>query len=77
MSEFSTLTKITESPNQYPGQKDMIKELLGDHEIVIVQLRNDINELTEDNKDAGTADFLTSLMEKHETTAWILRRYLS
>jgi starvation-inducible DNA-binding protein len=55
----------------------MIKELLKDHETVIVQLRKDIDHCTEKTKDAGTADFLTGLMEQHETTAWVLRRYLN
>jgi len=77
MKEFSEITKIVESPNQYPSQKEMIKELLGDHEMIIVQLRKDIEACAEENKDAGTADFLTSLMEQHETIAWTLRRYLS
>ena len=54
----------------------MIKELLGDHETVIIYLRKDIEECGEKSKDAGTADFLTGLMEQHETTAWVLRRYL-
>jgi starvation-inducible DNA-binding protein len=76
MKEFSDLTRLKEMPNFYPVQKDMIKELLGDHETVIVQLRKDIEACAEKDKDAGTADFLTGLMEQHETTAWKLRRYL-
>jgi starvation-inducible DNA-binding protein len=76
MKEFSDLTRLKEMPNVYPVQKDMIKELLGDHETVIVQLRKDIEACAEKDKDAGTADFLTGLMEQHETTAWKLRRYL-
>ena len=54
----------------------MLKELLDDHETVIKILRKDIEMCAEKYKDAGTADFLTGTMEKHETTAWILRRYL-
>jgi len=77
MNEFSQLTRLTESPNLYPARKDMVKELLGDHEMIIIQLRDDIDACAEQNKDAGTADFLTGLMEQHETIAWILRRYLS
>lgn len=77
MKEFSELTKLKESPNKYPSQKEMLKELLGDHETVIVQLRKDIDISADENKDAGTADFLTGLMEQHETIAWTLRRYLS
>jgi starvation-inducible DNA-binding protein len=77
MKEFSELTKLKESPNKYPSQKEMLNELLGDHETVIVQLRKDIDISNDENKDAGTADFLTGLMEQHETIAWTLRRYLS
>lgn len=76
MKEFSDLTIIKESPNQYPAQKEMIKELLEDHESVIVQLRKDVDISADENKDAGTADFLTGLMAAHETMAWTLRRYL-
>ena len=76
MKEFSDLTRLKETPDVYPVQKAMIKELLGDHETVIVQLRKDIEACNEKDKDAGTADFLTGLMEQHETTAWKLRRYL-
>ena len=76
MKEFSELTIIKESPNQYPGQKEMLKELLEDHETLIVQLRKDVNASADENKDAGTADFLTGLMLAHETMAWTLRRYL-
>jgi starvation-inducible DNA-binding protein len=77
MDEFLKLTRLKESPDKYPNQKDMMKELLHDHESVIVQLRKDIDESTEKNKDAGSTDFLTGIMEQHETTAWILRRYLN
>ncbi|TDE30563.1 DNA starvation/stationary phase protection protein [Flavobacterium ranwuense] len=76
MKEFSDLTIIKESPNHYPSQKEMVKELLEDHETVIIHLRKDVDISAEENKDAGTADFLTGLMETHETMAWTLRRYL-
>jgi starvation-inducible DNA-binding protein len=54
----------------------MIKELLKDHETVIVHLRKDIDECDEKFGDKGTADFLTDLIKEHETLAWTLRRYL-
>ena len=76
MKEFADLTIIKESPNHYPTQKEMVKELLGDHETIIVHLRKDVDTSTDFNKDAGTADFLTGLMKAHETMAWTLRRYL-
>jgi starvation-inducible DNA-binding protein len=76
MAEFIEYSRLKESPKNYPSQKEMIKELLSDHEIVITQLRKDIVYAADKNKDLGTADFLTGLMEQHETNAWVLRRYL-
>ncbi len=76
MSEFSALSIIKESPAVYPAQKDMLQELVKDHETLIVQLRKDIVTCDTKNEDAGTADFLTGLMTDHETMAWKLRRYL-
>jgi starvation-inducible DNA-binding protein len=77
MHEFANLTRLKESPNKYPNQKDMMKELLEDYESLIVEIRKDIETCNEKNKDAGTVDFLTAIMEQHESTAWILRRYLN
>jgi len=77
MKEFGQLSRLKESPGKYPSPKEMIKELLTDHESIIKNLRKDIDECAENIKDAGTADFFTGIMEQHETTAWILRRYLS
>lgn len=77
MTEYLKLAAIKESPGIYSSSKKMIAELLADHETVIKQLRRDIEKCTTDASDAGTADFLTGLMELHETTAWILRRYLA
>lgn len=77
MSEFAKHSAIKETPGKYPYSKDMIKELLKDHETIIQLLRKNIDDCSEKYKDAGTADFLTGLMEQHETTAWILRRYFS
>ena len=77
MEEFISLTSLKEHPGKYVSSKEVIAELLTDHESVIIKLRKDIDESTEKNNDAGTADFLTGLMEQHETIAWVLRRYLN
>lgn len=75
MNEFLKLASIKESPGKYPSSKDMIKELLKDHETVIQGLRKHIDDCSDKFKDTGTADFLTGLMEQHESIAWTLRRY--
>ncbi len=75
MHEFSNLTRLKESPNKYPSQKEMLKELLTDYETLIIEIREDIE--SSKHKDVVTIDFLTKIMEQHETTAWVLRRYLN
>lgn len=76
MAEFLKMASLKETPGKIPAQIDMIKELLADHEQVIITLRKSIDDCDKKFKDAGTADFLTGLMESHETIAWTLRRYL-
>lgn len=75
IQEYSDITRLKEYPKKYPEQKDMLKELLADNETLIIAIRSNISEIAE--KDAGTTDFLTGLMEQHETIAWKLRRYFS
>lgn len=77
MEEFSNQTRLKETPNSYPLQKDMILELLNDNELLITEIRKDIDTCANQNHDAGTADLLTGILQKHETMAWILRRYLN
>ncbi len=75
MEEFGKLSSVKEQPGKYPSSKEMMKELLTDHETIIVLLRKSVDDCTEKYEDAGTTDFLTGLMEEHETIAWTLRRY--
>jgi starvation-inducible DNA-binding protein len=77
MQEYIKLATIQESPNKYLSSKDILKELLADHETMTRELRKIINMCTNETNDAGSADFLTGLLEKHESTAWIIRTYLN
>lgn len=76
MQEFLDMTSLKESPGKYPSQREMLGELLKDHEAVIKQLRRYIDDCDEKYGDMGTSDFLTDLIKEHETIAWTLRRYL-
>ena len=76
MSEFSELTRLKESPNVYESQKEILNELKSDHETLILELRKVIDECVL-NRDAGTTDFLTGVLVQHETSAWVLNRYLN
>lgn len=77
MNEFCKASKLKEYPGKYPSQKNMLQELLTDHETLIKLLRKQLIACDEKYQDAGTTDFLTGIMEEHETIAWILRRYLN
>lgn len=78
LSGFLNLTRLLEHDGQGDGKDtDMISALLDDHETIIREMRNAIDKIDDTYKDAGTADFLTGLMEQHETMAWMLRAHLA
>jgi len=76
LAEFQEKTRLKEHPGQYPGARQMLAGLLADHEAIIRNLRVDLETAGETHHDAGTNDFLTGLMEKHEKMAWMLRAFL-
>ena len=76
LKQVLALTRLVED-EQPTDYKQMIQNLLNDHETIIRILRNDINVAADQYKDAGTSDFFTGLMKQHEKTAWILRSYLA
>jgi starvation-inducible DNA-binding protein len=76
MAEFSQQTRVSEQPGEAPEARQMIENLLADHEQIIRDLRGDIDVCADELKDQGTADFLTGLMEQHEKMAWMHRAFL-
>lgn len=63
---------IDDFPELTGNPEKLIHTLLEGHEKLIRSLRAVIQRADEDG-DAGTADFLTGVLEAHETTAWMLR----
>lgn len=61
-----------ETAHEQVGDQDMLKWLLGDHEMLIRWLRGAISELQSIN-DEGNADYLIGRLRAHEKTAWMLR----
>jgi starvation-inducible DNA-binding protein len=76
LGEYQKLTRLKEHPGRYPAAQEMLGALLADHEAVVRQLRRDLAAALDDFGDAGTSDFLTGLMERHEKMAWMLRGFL-
>ena len=76
MQEFIDKAELKETPGVRPPSDGMIAILVEDHQTIIKGLRKDIDKCDDDYEDTGTADFLTGLMEQHETLAWMLRAHL-
>lgn len=75
LKDFLNLTQLTETKSEANDSIGFIKELLIDHESIIIFLRENIDFYT-DLKDYGTSDFITGLMETHEKMAWMLRSHI-
>jgi starvation-inducible DNA-binding protein len=76
LKNFLALTHLTEELQEKNDSNGFIKELLLDHESIIIYLRENINNIANEFQDAGTSDFITGLVETHEKMAWMLRAHL-
>lgn len=74
---YLSLTHLTEATREKNDSEGFIKELLEDHESIIIVLREHITSFTNDFHDLGSSDFVTGLMETHEKMAWFLRSHLN
>ncbi len=76
MKEYLALTHLTEKRDTKNTSEAFLHDLLGDHESIIVFIRENIGPFANTYGDAGTSDFITGLMETHEKLAWMLRSHL-
>ena len=76
LKSYLGLTHLTEASSEKNDSHGFIKELLEDHESIIIVLREHIKSFTDVLHDAGSGDFVTGLMETHEKMAWFLRAHL-
>ncbi len=76
LQEFTQHARVKEHPSHYRASREMIVDLLGDHEAIIRQLRKDLQMTAEKYHDVGTSDFLTGILKQHEKMVWMLRANL-
>jgi starvation-inducible DNA-binding protein len=76
LTQFLQLTHLTEKLENSNNSQGYIKELLADHESIIMFLRGNIAPFAEKFQDMGSSDYLTQLLETHEEMAWMLRAHL-
>jgi starvation-inducible DNA-binding protein len=73
---FLKYASIKEHAGTLPNAFGMVENLVIDHEQIIRNLRDHVDQCSEKFGDQGTADFLTGLMEAHEQMAWMLRSFI-
>lgn len=76
LKEFLALTHLTEQSREKNDAAGYIRELLADHESILIHLRENIEQYAQNLRDAGSSDYITGLMETHEKMAWMLRAHL-
>lgn len=76
MEGFLNIASLKEHAGEVPTATGMVARLVEDHEQVVRNLREHIDQCSEEFHDEGTADFLTGLMEQHEEIAWMLRSFI-
>jgi starvation-inducible DNA-binding protein len=77
LKQFLELTHLTEDDRGKNDAQSYIRTLLADHESIAIHLRENIDNYAGPLKDLGTSDYITGLMQTHETMAWMLRAHLS
>jgi starvation-inducible DNA-binding protein len=73
---FLKNASIPEHAGEIPTATEMVANLVNDHEQIIRNLREHVDQCSDNFHDEGTADFLTGLMEGHEEMAWMLRSFI-
>ena len=73
---FLKSSELKEYPGEIPSATEAVRHLLADHEAIARSLRGAIELCQEEFHDAGTADFLTRMLQGHEKIAWMLRSFL-
>ena len=75
MKEFLELATLKETPGALVHGDDAVRALRDDHEAASREARKVIDD-SDELGDAGTADFVTKLLQGHEQAAWMLRSFL-
>lgn len=76
LKDFLQLTHLTEYSERGNSSKGFTKELVEDHDSIIEFIRGIITPAEDKYHDAGTADYVTGILEIHEKMAWMLRAHL-
>ena len=75
MKDYLNITHLQEQ-DYTTSQSEQLKNLLADHESIIISLRKFADKIDSNYKDKGSSDFVTGIMIQHEKMAWMIRSYI-
>lgn len=76
IKQMYTETELHDSTEKPLLAEDMLKNLLKDHQLIKSQVKEVLADESLFKNEAGTHDFLVSLLQKHEMMAWMLKSHL-
>jgi len=76
LTEMLELARLTEEPGVVPSAREMVANLVADHEACIRQLREDTKAAGDKYGDISVEDYFTGLVQDHQKMAWLLRAHL-
>jgi starvation-inducible DNA-binding protein len=76
LEEYLGLTRLKEKPGEPPDPRQMILALSADFETLIKEIREVLRAVEGKVDDPSTVSFLTTLLERHEKTLWMLQAHL-
>ena len=76
MKEMIELAHLSEEPGVVPSAREMVANLVADHEAIIRQLREDTKTAGDTYEDISVEDYFTRITQDHQKMAWLLRAHL-
>ena len=77
MNEFNTYSPSSDATeSKYPCSNEMLKELIKDHERIIVQLKNKLSLCYEKYRGASISTVLSGIIEEHKSIVSTLKKFL-
>ena len=76
LKEMLELTRLSEEPGFVPTAREMVANLVADHEAIIRQLREDTKAAGDTYGDTSVEDYFIRLVQDHQKMAWLLRAHL-
>lgn len=77
MREFVDTSKLREeAAGNHPDEETMLRNLLGDHETLVRDLRQESKKADDEYEVPEAGEFLRGILQAHNKMAWMIRSFL-